>query len=72
MVLVRRFGLPLLLARGLAGLPAADFQAEPLVVMIAGIGGEPLFAVQALPLMAFHVKHQRKPLYWHNEDFKRD
>jgi hypothetical protein len=60
-VLVCRFGLPPLLARGLAGLPAPDFQTEPLVMMIAGIGGEPLIATQAFPLMAFHIKHHRKP-----------
>jgi hypothetical protein len=63
---VRWFGLPTLLARCLAGLPAFDFQTELLVMVIAGIGGKPLFTALAFPLMAFHIKHHRKPLYWHN------
>jgi hypothetical protein len=63
---VRWFGLPTLLARCLAGLPAFHFQTESLVMVIAGIGGKPLFTALALPLMAFHIKHHRKPLSWHN------
>jgi len=56
------FGLPPLLARCLAGLPAFDFQTEPLVMMVAGIGGKPLFTALAFPLMVFHKKHHRKLL----------
>jgi hypothetical protein len=40
------FGLPPLLARRLAGLPALNFQTEPLVMVIAGIGGKPLFTAE--------------------------
>jgi hypothetical protein len=65
-ILVCRFGLPPLLAHHLAGLLAVDFQTEPLVEMITGIRGEPLFAAQAFPLMAFHTKHHCLPLFWHN------
>jgi hypothetical protein len=46
--------------------PAFNFQTEPLVMMIAGIGGKPLFAASASSLMAFHIKHHRKPPCWHN------
>jgi hypothetical protein len=63
---VCRFGLPPLLARCLADLPAFNFQTEPLVMVVAGIGDEPFFAAAAFSLMAFHIKHHRKPLYWHN------
>jgi hypothetical protein len=66
-LLVCRFRLPPLLARCLAGLPAFDFQTEPLVMVVAGIGGKPLFAASAFPLMAFHMKHHRKPLCCHNK-----
>jgi hypothetical protein len=60
------FGLPPLLTRCLAGLPAFDFQTEPLVMVIARIGGKQSFAAAAFSLMAFHKKHHRKPLCWHN------
>jgi hypothetical protein len=60
------FGLPPLLARRLAGLPAFNFQTEPLVMLVAGIGGKPLFAALAFSLMAFHKKRHRKPPHWHN------
>jgi hypothetical protein len=65
-LLVYWFRLPPLLAYCLAGLPAFDFQTELLVMVIAGIGGKPLFTALAFSLMAFHIKHHRKPLYWHN------
>jgi len=42
---VRWFRVPPFLARRLAGFATADFGAEPLVMMIPGIGGEPFFAV---------------------------
>jgi hypothetical protein len=58
--------LPPLLARCLAGLPAFNFQTEPLVMMVAGIGDKPLFATSAFSLMVFHKKHHRKLLCWHN------
>jgi hypothetical protein len=60
------FGLPTLLARCLAGLPAFNFQTEPLVMVVAGIGDKPLFATSAFSLMVFHKKHHRKPPCWHN------
>jgi hypothetical protein len=60
------FGLPTFLARCLAGLPAFDFQTEPLVMMVAGIGGKPFIAAAAFSLMVFHKKHHRKPQSWHN------
>jgi len=60
------FGLPTLLARCLAGLPAFNFQTEPLVIVVAGIGDKPLFATSAFSLMVFHKKHHRKLLCWHN------
>jgi hypothetical protein len=63
-VLVCWFGLPPLLARCLASLPAFDFQTELLVMVVAVIGGKPLFAALAFPLMAFHIKRHRKPLCW--------
>jgi len=63
---VRWFGLPTLLARCLAGLPAFNFQTEPLVMVVAGIGDKPLFATSAFSLMVFHKKHHRKLLCWHN------
>jgi len=49
-VLVCRLGLPPPLARRLAGFPAADLGAEPLVMLIARIRREPLVAVDALLL----------------------
>ncbi len=54
--LVCRFRLPTLLARRLTGLPAFDFQTELLVMVVAGIGGEPLFAgkASATALFVFH------------------
>jgi hypothetical protein len=69
--LVCRFRLPPFLARCLAGLPAFDFQTEPLVMVVAGIGGKPFFAALAFSLMAFHIKHHRKPLCWHNSKINR-
>ena len=53
---VCRFRLPTLLARRLAGLPAFDFQTKLLVMMVAGISGEPLFAgkASATALFVFH------------------
>jgi hypothetical protein len=54
------------MAENLAGFAATCPLAESLVMVIAGIGGKPLFTALALPLMAFHKKHHRKPLYWHN------
>jgi hypothetical protein len=69
-LLVCRFRLPPLLARCLAGLPAFDFQTELMVMMVAGIGGKPLFAASAFPLMAFHMKHHRKPLCCHNKKLR--
>jgi hypothetical protein len=53
-VTVRWFGLPTLLTRCLAGLPAFSFQTEPLVMVVAGIGGKPIFAASAFSLMMFH------------------
>jgi hypothetical protein len=41
--------LPLLLARCLAGLQAFNFQTEPLVMVVAGIGGKQSFAASAFP-----------------------
>jgi hypothetical protein len=64
--LVCRFRLPPLLARRLAGLPAFDFLTELLVMVVAGIGGKPLFTTAAFPLMAFHIKHHGKPPCWQN------
>jgi hypothetical protein len=54
------------MAENLAGFAATCPLAESLVMVIAGIGGKPLFAALAFPLMAFHIKHHRKPPYWHN------
>jgi len=64
-VLVCRFGLPLFLARRFAGFPAAGFGAEQLVMMIAGVSGEPLFAARAFSatVFVFHTKHHHLPLY---------
>jgi hypothetical protein len=53
-------------AQNLAGLAATCSRAEPLVMMIAGISGEPFFAAKAFAVAAFHIKHHRMPLYWHN------
>jgi hypothetical protein len=47
------------MAENLAGFAARCPLAESLVMVIAGIGGKPLFAALALPLMAFHIKHHR-------------
>jgi hypothetical protein len=63
--LVYRFGLPLFLARCFAGFPAANFGAEPLVMMITGISGEPFFAAKAFAatVFVFHTKHHHLKLY---------
>jgi hypothetical protein len=53
MVSVGRFGMPLGLACRFAYLSAADLGAEPLVMMIPGIGCEPLFAVTAFSAATF-------------------
>ena len=55
---VRWFGLPTLLARCLAGLPAFDFQTEPLVMVIAGIGGKPLFTAETFleTMLVLHLQ----------------
>jgi hypothetical protein len=47
----------------LAGLPAFDFQTEPLVMVVAGISGEPFFAAKAFAatVFVFHTKHQPCP-----------
>jgi hypothetical protein len=57
--------LPLFLAHRFARFPAADFGAEPLVMMITGISGEPLFAAKAFAaeVFVFHTKHHHLPLY---------
>jgi hypothetical protein len=47
MVSVGRLGMPLSLACRFAHFSAADLGAEPLVMMIPGIGCEPFFAVTA-------------------------
>jgi hypothetical protein len=54
------------MAENLAGFAATRLFAESLVMVVAGIGGKPLFAALALPLLVFHKKHHRKPLCWHN------
>jgi len=54
------------MAENLAGFAARCPLAESLVIVVAGIGGKPLFAGLAFSLMAFHKKHQRKPLCWQN------
>jgi hypothetical protein len=54
------------MAENLAGFAARCPLAESLVMAIAGIGGKPLFAALAFPLMVFHIKHHRKLLCWHN------
>ena len=59
-------GQPLFMAENLAGFAAKCPLAESLVMVIAGIGGKPLFAALAFPLMVFHIKHHRKLLCWHN------
>ena len=48
------------MAENLAGFAATCPLAEPLVMMIAGIGGEPLFAAKAFAArgLVFHTKHQ--------------
>jgi hypothetical protein len=48
------------MAENLAGCAATCPLAEPLVMMIAGIGGEPLFAAKAFAatVFVFHTKHQ--------------
>jgi hypothetical protein len=65
-LLVYRFRLPPLLARCLTGFPAADFSAEPLVMVVAGIGGEPFFAAKApaSALFVFHLKHRQLPKFF--------
>jgi hypothetical protein len=64
--LICRFRLPPFLARRLARFPAAHFGAEPLVMMIAGIGGEPFFTARAPAMMAFHIKHHHLSSCRHN------
>jgi hypothetical protein len=54
------------MAENLAGFAATCPLAEPLVMMIAGIGGKPFFATTAFAVAAFHIKHHRKPSYCHN------
>jgi len=52
------------MAQYFAGLAAASPCAKPLVMVIAGIGGEPFFAAKAFATMVFlfHTKHHRRPL----------
>jgi hypothetical protein len=54
------------MAENLAGFAARCPLAESLVMVVAGIGGKPIFAAAAFTLMVFHKKHHRKPSYWHN------
>jgi hypothetical protein len=54
------------MAENFAGFTARCPLAESLVMVVAGIGGKPLFAGLAFSLMVFHKKHHRKPLCWHN------
>jgi hypothetical protein len=54
------------MAENLAGFAATCPLAESLVMVVAGIGGKPPFAGLAFSLMAFHKKHHRKPLCWHD------
>jgi hypothetical protein len=58
----------LLVAQNLAGLAATCLRAEPLVMVIARIGGKPFFATMAFAAMAFvfHKKHHRQPQFGHN------
>jgi hypothetical protein len=44
-VAICRFGRPSLLAQTFAGLLTLDFDAEPLVMVVAGISVEPLFTM---------------------------
>jgi hypothetical protein len=56
------------MAEYLAGFAATCPLAESLVMVIAGIGGKPLFATMAFAAMAFvfHKKHHRQPQFGHN------
>jgi hypothetical protein len=59
MTLICRFRLPPLLTRCLAGLSALEFQTELLVMVVAGIGGEPFFTATTFAAVMFHFKHHR-------------
>ena len=56
------------MAQNLAGLAATCLRAEPLVMVIARIGGEPFFATMTFAAMAFvfHKKHHRQPQFGHD------
>ena len=43
------------MAQNLAGLAAARLRAEPLVMVIARIGGEPFFTATAFAAVVFHL-----------------
>jgi hypothetical protein len=57
--LICRFRLPPLLAGSLTGLSAFKFQTELLVMVVAGIGGEPFFTATTFAAVMFHFKHHR-------------
>jgi hypothetical protein len=47
------------MAQNLAGLAATRLLAKSLVMVIARIGGEPLFTATAFAAAVFHIKHHR-------------
>jgi hypothetical protein len=63
---VFRFGVPVFLAQRFAGFFTGGCRTKKLAMATSGIGNENLFAAKATSVMAFHIKHRRKPLYWHN------
>lgn len=53
MILIFRLAQPTALALGLAGFPALGLATELLVMMVAGMRSEQLFAMQTLALRTF-------------------
>ena len=47
------------MAQNLAGFATTRLRAEPLVMVIARIGGEPFFTATAFAAVVFHIKHHR-------------
>ena len=63
---VFRFGVPVFLAQRFTGFFTGGCRTKKLAMETPGIGNENLFAAKATSMMAFHIKHHRKPLCWHN------
>src|ERR1043166_2272909 len=62
---IPRFCKPLFITQSFTSLPTTWSRTKPLVMVVAGIGGEPFFAATTFSAAVFvsHTKHHRLQLY---------